>query len=134
MKWIVALVLSCSFAGASAQKVDSIFFNLYTDSLKKGVYNYINVDAKMKGGGFLPLSSDEIILTSSAGRWYGNSLVIDSSYSKDSVVVVAVLKERPEVKKTVTIYMKKADEQPSLLSEEELLESWRRESKKKKKN
>jgi hypothetical protein len=33
-----------------AQKVDSIFFHPYTDSLKKGTYNYINVDGKLSDG------------------------------------------------------------------------------------
>ena len=36
----------------SAQNLDSIFFNLYTDSLKKGTYNYINVDGQFTDGAF----------------------------------------------------------------------------------
>jgi hypothetical protein len=31
-------------ASAKAQKVESIYVNLYTDSLKKGTYNYINIE------------------------------------------------------------------------------------------
>lgn len=119
---------------ADAQKVNDIFFNLYTDSLKKGVYNYINVDGKLDNDRFFPLTASEVILSSSAGRWEGNSLVIDTAYNQDSVVITAVLKDRPAIKKSVTIYMKKVDEQPALKSEEELIETWRREGKKKKKN
>ena len=52
---------------ASAQKVDSIYFHLYTDSLKKGFYNYINVDGKLSDGSWTPLDSTEILFTSDAG-------------------------------------------------------------------
>lgn len=122
----------CSW-GAKAQKVESIFFNLYTDSLKKGVHNYINIDGKLSNDQFFPLTSKEVILSSSAGRWDGNSLIIDSCYAKDSVEIFAVLKDRPEIKKSVIIYIKKTDTDPELVSEKELIEGWRREGKKKKK-
>ena len=111
---------------ASAQKVDSIYFNLYTDSLKKGVYNYINVDGKLTNGTYQPLMSNEVAFTSSAGRWDGNSLIVDSAYKQDSVVITASLKEHPEVKKNVTIYLKKIVTEPPLKTEKELLEEWRK--------
>ena len=134
MKHILTIVFVVLASQAKAQKVNDIFFNLYTDSLKKGVYNYINVDGKLDGDRFFPLTSSEVILSSSAGRWEGNSLVIDTAYKMDSVVITAVLKAEPAIKKTITIYMKKVDEQPALKSEDELIEGWRRDGKKKKKN
>src|SRR5690349_9977786 len=100
---IFILLLFTSFAGRS-QKIENIYFNLYTDSLKKGVYNYINVDGKMDNGSFLPLMSDEIMFSSTIGKWQGNSIIIDSAVKIDSVVVTAALKARPEIKKSVTIY------------------------------
>ena len=57
-----------------AQKVDSLFFNLYTDSLKIGTYNYINVDGKLSNGSWLPLDSMQVIFTSSTGKMTGNIL------------------------------------------------------------
>ena len=111
--------------GAKAQKVESIAFNLYTDSLKKGVHNYINLDGKLSTGSFYPLTSSEIIFSSSYGKWEGSSLIIDSAYNKDSVVIVAKLKENPTVQKSITVYIKKVDEQPPLKTEKELLEEWR---------
>ena len=126
------LLLFISFAVRS-QKVENIYFNLYTDSLKKGVYNYINVDGKMDNGTFLPLMSDDIMFTSTTGKWQGNNIIIDSAVKIDSVVVTAVLKARPEVKKSVIIYIKKTDYQPSLKTEKELLDEWTRKSKKKNK-
>jgi len=53
--------------GASAQKVDSIYFHLYTDSLKKGFFNYINVDGKLTNGEWTPLDSSEVLFLSDAG-------------------------------------------------------------------
>ena len=130
--FFVVMLIMCAVE-AKAQKVDSIFFNLYTDSLKKGVHNYINVDGKLSNAQFFPLTSNEVILSSSAGTWDGNSLIIDSSYCKDSVEIYAVLKERPTVKKSIIIYIKKTDTDPTLVSEKDLLEGWRRDAKKKKK-
>ena len=44
------------FSAAGAQKVDSIYFHLYTDSLKKGQHNYINVDGKLSNGSWMPVN------------------------------------------------------------------------------
>lgn len=134
MKQLQILTLILCSMGVKAQKVDSIFFNLYTDSLKKGVHNYINVDGKLSNGNFFPLTSSEVILSSSYGKWDGNSLIIDSSYTKDSVVIAAELKERPEIKKSITIYLKKVEPEFIFKSEQELIEGWRRDSKRKKKD
>lgn len=131
MKKLITIFLILSAFTAKAQKVDSISFNLYTDSLKKGVYNYINVDGKRTDGSYFPLMSNEVIFTSTAGRWDGNSLVIDSSFTKDSVVITASLKEHPETKKKVTIFIKKTDTNPPLKTEKELLEEWKKKSRQK---
>lgn len=90
-----------------AQKVDSLFFNLYTDSLKKGVYNYINVDGKMSNGQWMPLTSKELNFTSSEGRFEGNNLIIDPSFKGEKVVLKAVLKSNPALWKEITVYIKK---------------------------
>src|SRR3954447_8504080 len=107
MKKIAFILLLLVCFGAYSQKVDSIYFNLYTDSLKKGVYNYINVDGKLSNGTYLPLMSDEVVFSSSFGRWDGNSLIIDRSSIVDSILITAALKGRPEVRKSVVIYVKK---------------------------
>ncbi|HEX8279413.1 MAG TPA: hypothetical protein VF540_11990 [Segetibacter sp.] len=124
-KFLIIFIVLSAFT-ARAQKVDSIYFNLYTDSLKKGVHNYINVDGKLTNGTYQPLMSNEVAFTSSAGRWDGNSLIVDSAYKQDSVVITASLKEHPEVKKNVTIYLKKIVTEPPLKTEKELLEEWRK--------
>ena len=52
---------------ASAQKIESIYFHLYTDSLKKGFYNYINVDGKCTDGTWLPLDTTQVQLSANTG-------------------------------------------------------------------
>jgi hypothetical protein len=130
MKKVIIIFLVVCFAKAEAQKIESIYFNLYTDSLKKGVHNYINVDGKYSNGSFMPLMTNEVIFSSTAGKWDGNSLILEKEAKTDSVVITAWLKDRPEVKKTVTIYTKKIEVEPALKTEKELLEEWRKNSKK----
>jgi hypothetical protein len=127
---VTILFIIASFA-AKAQKVDSIYFNLYTDSLKKGVHNYISVDGKLSNGTYLPLMADEVILTSSAGKWDGNSIIIDSSYKKDSVVITAKLKSNGSIAKSVTIYIKRFEAVELLKTEQEVLDGIRNNRKKK---
>ena len=123
------LFLCCAIAG-KAQKIDSIYFNLYTDSLKKGIHNYINVVGKLKDGSYLPLMESDLILKSSAGKWEGNSLILDSSYTKETVSVQAILKAQPTVTKSIVIYMKKNLIEPPLPTEQELLNGWKKFKKK----
>ena len=105
----------------SAQKVDSLFFNLYTDSLKIGTYNYINVDGKFSNGRYLPLTAKELVFTSSAGKFDGNSLYLDSSFKDQKVTVKITLKDNPAIWKEITIYIKQSQEVERLRTVEEIL-------------
>jgi hypothetical protein len=112
-----------------AQKVDSIYFHLYTDSLKKGTYNYINVDGKLSDGRWLPLSTKELEFSSNAGKFEGNSLFIDSSFKDPKVTIKATLKQNPSMWKEVTIYIKTTAETERLKTVDELMEGWKKDSK-----
>jgi hypothetical protein len=114
-----------------AQKVDSIFFNLYTDSLKKGVHNYINVDGKTTDGRWMPLTTKELNFSASTGRFDGNSLIIDTSFSGEKVVVTAVLKTNPVIKKEVIICIKKLPNNEALKTSDELLNEMKQPRKRK---
>lgn len=119
---------------ASAQKVDSIYFHLYTDSLKKGFYNYINVDGKTSDGRWLPLTSNEVIFSAaddSELKFQDNDLFIDSAYKKDYVRVKAILKSNPAVWKEVTIYIRKRGFDEPLKTNEEILGEYSKPKKKK---
>jgi len=123
MKTIALVLVLFVSIGARAQKVDSIFFNLYTDSLKKGPFNfnYINVDGKLSNGQWMPLSAKEISFTANAGKFEGNSLILDSSYKGEKVTIKAVLKSDPSIWREVTIYVKKIEVQEKLKTVEEIL-------------
>jgi hypothetical protein len=117
------LLLLVMFAGLAgrAQQVDSIFFHLYTDSLKKGVHNYINVDAKLSNGRWLPLTNKELDFTTSAGKFVGTSLVLDTGFKGEKVTVKAVLKNNTAIWKETTIYIKKLEDNERLKTVDEIL-------------
>lgn len=105
----------------NAQKIDSIYFNLYTDSLKKGVHNYINVDGKLVDGRWLPLTAKEINFSSNRGKFEGNDLILPADFKEENVTVTAVLKKDPSVVKEITIWMKKRPDDEILPTKEEIL-------------
>lgn len=108
---------------AKSQKIDSIYVNLYTDSLKKGTYNYINVDGLLSNGKYLPLDSTYLLFTASAGKFFGNSLFIDRDFAAEKVSIKVVLRKNPAIFKEFIMYIKtKADNEP-LKTVDELLNS-----------
>jgi len=117
-----------------AQKVDSIYFHPYTDSLKKGTHNYINVDGKLSNGRWLPMTTKEIELSSSAGVFTGNSLFIDSTFKGQKITIKAVLRENPAIWRELTLYIKKFIPNEKLKTTDELMEEWKKKSKEKKKS
>lgn len=131
MPLLLAFLISLTTVStvSRAQKVDSIFFHLYTDSLKKGTYNYINVDGKLSDGRWLPLTAKEVIFSSTGGTFDGNSLFIDSSYKRPFVVIKAALKDNPSMYREVTIYIKTTIINERLKTTEELLEEWKKKGK-----
>jgi hypothetical protein len=119
---LLLLIIAAGTVGR-AQQVDSIFFHLYTDSLKKGTHNYINVDGKLSNGSWLPLTNKEIDFTASCGKFVGNSLVIDTAFKGEKVTVKAVLKNNTAIWKETTIYIKKVEVTERLKTVEEIMNS-----------
>ena len=119
-------------SAASAQRVDSIYFHLYTDSLKKGFYNYINVDGKLTNGTWSPLDSTQVLFLSDAGYFKGNDLFIDSSYKGETARVKVVLKSNPSIWKETVIYIRKRGFTEQLKTNEEILDELRQKGKKSK--
>lgn len=116
-----------------AQKIDSVFFNLYTDSLKKGTHNYINLDAKLSDGTWMPLTADHLVLKTSYGYFDKNDLVLPDTPTCSFVHVTAVLKSDTTVRLAKTIWIKKLPDDEYLPTDEEILKEMRRESGTKKK-
>lgn len=125
---LLLFFVSLSFA-AAAQKVDAIYFNLYTDSLKKGFYNYINVDGHFTDEHWMPLDSSQVKLTSNAGRFRGNDLFIDSSYCGATITVTATLKADRAIRKEVEIYIRKRGFDEPLKTNEQVLDEIRAKNK-----
>jgi len=108
---------------SNAQKIDSIYFHLYTDSLKKGTHNYINVDAKLSDGKWKPLSAKQITFTSSYGTFEGNELILPDKPAVDKLTIKAVLKSDPGLWKEMTVWIKKKPDDELLPTAEEILKS-----------
>jgi hypothetical protein len=93
---------------------------LYTDSLKKGTYNYINVDGLLSNGRFLPLDSSHLFFTASAGKFFGNSLQIDRDFTAEKVSIKVVLKSNPALHKEFVVYIKKKPDDENLKTVDEI--------------
>lgn len=121
MKKIVLLLLLIVVVKlSSAQKVDSIFFNLYTDSLKKGQHNYINIDGKLSNGRWLPLTAKDITFSCLTASFAGNELIIPFDFKDEKVIVRAILKSNPSIAIEKIIWIKKSPD-PILPTREEIM-------------
>ncbi len=105
-KFLLLVLVSVLGKSAFAQKVDSIYFHLYTDSLKKGTHNYINVDAKLSNGRWQPLTAKDLTLTTDYGHFSGNDLVLPENPTVKKVTVKAVLKSNEGLWLERTIWIK----------------------------
>lgn len=105
----------------NAQKIDSIYFHLYTDSLKKGTHNYINVDGKTSDGKWKPLTAKEITFTTSYGVFEGNELILPDEPTVQKLTIKAVLKSDPNTWKEVTVWIKKKPDDELLPSKNDVL-------------
>ena len=117
------IVLIYSAFLSHAQKIDSIYFHLYTDSLKKGTHNYINVDGKFSDGKWKPLSAKEITFSSTYGTFEGNELILPAEPTVEKLTIKAVLKSNPSTWKEVTVWIKKKPDDEMVPTSEEVLKN-----------
>lgn len=129
MKHFLLFIFVTSFSTLRAQKIDSIYVNLYTDSLKKGTYNYINIDGLLSNGSYLPLDSSHLIFTASGGMFSGNSLWIDPDFKGDKVTVKVILKNNTLLSKQFDIYIKKKPDNEKLRTADEIMNDMRNDRK-----
>ena len=120
-KALQLIILSLTASPLFAQKVDSIYFHLYTDSLKKGQHNYINVDGKLSNGRWLPLTAKEILFSCPEAKFEGNELIIPTDFKEEKVTVRAVLKSNQFVIIEKTIWIKKKPDDEMLPTKEEVM-------------
>ncbi len=120
LKHFLPAILLLFATAAKAQKVDSIYVNLYTDSLKKGTHNYINVDGLLSNGRYMPLDSTDIVFTATAGKFLGNSLFVDRDFTGEKITIKVVLRKNPALAKEFTMYIKIKPDNENLKTVEEL--------------
>ncbi len=109
-KFILTVLIAFASLNCAAQNIEEIFFNLYTDSLKKGTANYINVEGKMSNGRYKPLTNKELSFLTSYGSFEGNDLLISFDYKQDSCILTVWVTSNPKLKKTMTIFIKKMED------------------------
>ncbi|MBO9619666.1 MAG: hypothetical protein J7539_11590 [Niabella sp.] len=114
MKKLVPLLLSIAFSSPAlyAQKTEGIYVHLYTDSLKKGTYNYINIDAKMSDGSWKPLTDKELLFKTDYGRFEGNNLVLPDNPAVKKVTITATLKDNAKLTKSFDVWIKQLPDPP----------------------
>jgi len=122
MTRFLLIFLLLGTGSAYAQKIESLYVNLYTDSLKKGTYNYINIDGKMPNGRYIPLDSTHLLFWASAGTFKGNSLWIDRNFNGEKIDFKVTLRSNPALFKEFSIYIKKLPD-PELKSMDEIMKS-----------
>jgi len=128
-RFLLFTVIAFSCLLSNAQKVDSIYFHLYTDSLKKGTHNYINVDGKLSNGVWKPLTTKEINFTTTYGTFEGNDLVLPEVCTVQKLTVKAVLISEPSIWKETTIWIKKKPDDEFLPTTGEILKGKKTKSK-----
>ena len=112
MKTFLLVFLLLATTVTKAQKVEAIFVNLYTDSLKKGTYNYINIDGQLTNGKYLPLDSTKILFTCAQAKFSGNSIIIPANFADEKVTIKATLKTDAKIFKEFEVYVKKMEDPP----------------------
>lgn len=115
------IILTLSASPLFAQKVDSIYFHLYTDSLKKGQHNYINVDGKLSNGRWLPLTSKEVLFSCPEAKFEGNELIIPTDFKEEKVTVKAILKSNPVIAIEKTIWIRKKTDDELLPTKDDVI-------------
>lgn len=121
LKKIILLVVISFPLIVFAQRVDSIYFNLYTDSLKKGTYNYINVEGKLADGKIRPLDSSQLVFASSYGKFSGNSLWLPFETKEEKVDITVKNKQNPSQIIYRTIFIKKKTDDTGLKTVDEIM-------------
>lgn len=120
-KVLLLLVIAIATTPLFSQKVDSIYFHLYTDSLKKGQHNYINVDGKLSNGRWLPLTSKEILFSCPEAKFEGNELIIPTDFKGKKVTVKAILKSDQSIAIEKTIWIKQKPDDELLPTKDEVM-------------
>lgn len=108
--------------------VRHIRFNLYTDSIKRNIPFYLNVEGRFSSGRVYPLDTGMVSFTASAGTLTANVLEVKKSDTAvHQVEVSARLKEDPRLRAAVSVPVKIMPDTATLPTTRQLLREWKRE-------
>ncbi len=111
--------------------LQKIRFNLYTDSIKKRVPYYLNIEGVFSSHKVYPLDTSMLTFQVSNGELEKNILTITDKYQKiKQVKASAYFKLDSSINADVVIPIKTHIADPDLPSEGELLDRWKRKSRK----
>lgn len=105
----------------TAQRLDSLYLNLYTDSLKRGTHNYINIDGLYSNGKVLPVPDAALRFQSSYGTFKGNCLILPQVVTVNKLSITVSAKDNPLLSKTVQLYIKQKPDDEILKTPDEIL-------------
>lgn len=85
--------------------LESIHFNHYTDSLKRGVHFYLNVEGSFSSGKIFPLDTSAIRFETTGGRLLGQDLLLSDS-TINAITVTAIYKNDSAIQTVTSIPVK----------------------------
>lgn len=107
---LLFLLISGNYPAAFAQqrpRLKTVYFNLYTDSLKPVLNYYVNVEGQTISGNYLPLDTTDVTLRADWGEMRGNEWVIPRVLLYDSVTFTATSRANPALRDQITIWIQK---------------------------
>ncbi len=112
--------------------LESIHFNLYTDSLKRDVEFYLNMEGHFSSGKIYPLDTVKVRFQASAGELLGNVLLLpESDTAVHDIQVKGIFKWDAQLADSCLIPVKTQVEDITLPTEQELLDRWKKERRRK---
>ena len=87
--------------------LNDLRFNLYTDSIKPILNFYVNVEGIFSSGRVLPLTEEQVTVTSDVGAMKGMEWIAPKEKNFDKVTFAAVSKQKPEITKAIIVYRKR---------------------------
>jgi hypothetical protein len=102
-------------------------FNLYTDSIKRNIPFYLNVEGRFSSGRIYPLDTGMIAFSSSAGSLAGSVLTVKNDTSVHRAEVSAWLKADPGMRISVSIPVKIVPDTAAVPTAPQLLREWKKE-------
>lgn len=92
--------------------LESIRFNHYTDSLKRGIHFYLNVEGAFSSGKIFPLDTSAVKFTADAGKLLGQDLLLNANDATTrSITVTATSKKDTTMSVSSTIPVKQLTDQ-----------------------